>query len=661
MLLRRYILKIMTVVMLSVLGAQVARAAVAGDTIVQDSIYYRVLDETTVELVAKSGVCYSMERVVIPAHVNHEDTNRDVVAIGNGAFADCEQLTSITLPSTLREIGDRAFAGCTRLEGSIVFPDGLCHVGHEAFTECATISRLSLPATLGTIGDDAFAGCTGLDTVFSHVPSPAMIVPWVPAQAVLCVNPEIFTVYSQAFNGKVRALVDVNSDPGNALPCDVNGDGVVSGTDVTTLYNYLLGETSICYADPNSDGIVNGADVTTLYNCILNGDANGAGASGYNFVMIGNLSRVTNRLFLSKGASVGIVAHDNEKNEIVSRGIGVMAGGVPINIVTAINDNTQAVRLSNERYTTGTTTQITLYCDLPGDTIYYQDVQVDVQRHVVTDTLRVLSIGNSFALDALSYMPFVMDAVAPQVYLKLGITYIGYGGLDDYVHATENDTTLCRYYWSYGAQPWTCTNKTMQEALDEQEWDVIILQQNSNLSRDYGTYQPYLNKLMEWLDIHATYDHEYAWLITPSYPEGLFRLPPDTSSVQMFERIIESVRCVQRDTGIEMLLPCGTAIQNARTTPLDSLGNHLFSHLHLQDGIPCLTETYTAAAALLARYGLGDNVWTDTTWVDTTWLRKKNVYETNEPLGMSEENRALAKRCAQEALANPLQITTITP
>ena len=647
--------------LLLMVGSLAMSAATLGDSIMCDGLCYRVVDSAAVELVAKSGEPYSMERVVIPAYVHNEDTNRDVVAIGNDAFADCEQLTSITLPITLREIGDRAFAGCTHLEGSIVLPECLQHVGHNAFAECATISRLSLPATLEAIGDDAFAGCTGLDTIFSHVPSPAMVVPWAPEQAVLCVNPETFMAYSQAFNGKVKALVDVDSDPGNALPCDVNGDGVVSGTDVTTLYNYLLGDTDICYADPNSDGIVNGADVTTLYNCFLNGDANAAGASGYNFVLTGNLSRVTDRLFLSKGTSVSIVAHDNEKNETVPHGIGVMAGGVPVNAATAINDNTQAVRLSNERYTTGTTTQITLYCDLPGDTIYYKDVQVDVQRHVVTDTLRVLSIGNSFALDAFSYMPFVMDAVAPQVYLKLGITYIGYGALDDYVHATENDTTLCRYYWSYGAQPWTCTNKTMQEALDEQDWDVIVLQQNSNLSRDYGTYQPYLNQLIEWLDGHATYDHEYAWLITPSYPEGLFRLPPDTSSVQMFERIIESVRCVQRDMGIKMLLPCGTAIQNARTTPLDSLGNHLFSHLHLQDGIPCLIETYTAAAALLARYGLGDNMWTDATWIDAAWLRKKNVYETNEPLGTSEENRALAKRCAQEALANPLQITTITP
>ena len=122
------------------------------------------------------------------------------------------------------------------------------------------------------------------------------------------------------------------------------------------------------------------------------------------------------------------------------------------------------------------------------------------------------------------------------------------------------------------------------------------------------------------------------------------------------------MRNVQNDTGIELLLPCGTAIQNARTTPLDSLGDfgHLFDYLHLQDGIPCLIEAYAATAALLARYGLSERVWTDTTWINQQWLHSNNIQEINGlPVGMNEENRAIAKQCAIKALENPLSITTI--
>ena len=54
---------------------------------------------------------------------------------------------------------------------------------------------------------------------------------------------------------------------------DVNGDGVVSGADVTALYNDLLDGTEVeGISDINGDGIVNGADVTALYSRLLNNE-----------------------------------------------------------------------------------------------------------------------------------------------------------------------------------------------------------------------------------------------------------------------------------------------------------------------------------------------------------------------------------------------------
>ena len=51
---------------------------------------------------------------------------------------------------------------------------------------------------------------------------------------------------------------------------DVNGDGIVSGADVTALYNVLLDNaTPAGDADVNGDGVVSGADVTALYNILL--------------------------------------------------------------------------------------------------------------------------------------------------------------------------------------------------------------------------------------------------------------------------------------------------------------------------------------------------------------------------------------------------------
>ena len=536
-------------------------------------------------------------------------------------------------------------------------------IASGAFSQCHWLTAVSLPASLTAIGDGAFAGCNALSTVFSHVPDALIVLPHLPAGAMLAVDSNIMESYSQ-HECNLKTLVNVDSESHSANLCDVNRDGVVNAGDITFAYNRLLGY-SDDPCDADGDGLVTSTDVTVIYNAMLNGNTSGVGDKGYCFATYNkNTGRVSVRvdeiIHLSVGDEMCIVAHDNEQQTIVSSGLSIMKGPLPWGGVESVDD-IQALSLNNRHYNTGADAPVVMYFDGGADTIFYKDVQVEVAPHVVTDTLRVLSIGNSFSLDALSYVPFIMKAVAPQIYLKLGVMYIGGGSLENFYNAL--DANGYGYYWSYGAQPWDeRLDVSMTETVQSQLWDVIVLQQQSDASRYYSTYQPYLSQIIDWLDEKITWQHDYAWLITPSYPDNLPQLAPDTTSAQMFERILQCVGNVQHDTGIQLLLPCGTAIQNARTTPLDSLGDqgHLFDYLHLQEGVPCLIEAYAATAALLASYGLSDNVWADTTWIDQQWLRAKNIQEINgEPVGMSEENRAIAKQCAIKAIEDPLSITVI--
>ena len=50
---------------------------------------------------------------------------------------------------------------------------------------------------------------------------------------------------------------------------DVDGNGVVNGSDVTTLYNGLLGGETGSNLDVDGNGVVNGSDITALYNRLL--------------------------------------------------------------------------------------------------------------------------------------------------------------------------------------------------------------------------------------------------------------------------------------------------------------------------------------------------------------------------------------------------------
>ncbi|MDR2525779.1 MAG: leucine-rich repeat domain-containing protein [Oscillospiraceae bacterium] len=74
--------------------------------------------------------------------------------------------TSVTLPSTLREIGQMSFAGQGRLT-VLELPEGLESIGDDAFNNCTVLpSKLYFPASLKSIGEWAFYRCHQVKDVY---------------------------------------------------------------------------------------------------------------------------------------------------------------------------------------------------------------------------------------------------------------------------------------------------------------------------------------------------------------------------------------------------------------------------------------------------------------------------------------------------------------
>ena len=73
--------------------------------------------------------------------------------LGVGAEAWAETLT---LPSTLKTIGEEAFAGDSSLD-DVVIPDGTVSIGSRAFAD-SSLTRINLPFSLNSIAEDAFQG-----------------------------------------------------------------------------------------------------------------------------------------------------------------------------------------------------------------------------------------------------------------------------------------------------------------------------------------------------------------------------------------------------------------------------------------------------------------------------------------------------------------------
>lgn len=87
-----------------------------------------------------------------------------VTSIGNSAFADCYDLTSINIPNSVTSIGNSAFTNCYALS-SITISSLVNSIADYTFYDCISLTSVTIPNSVNSIGRFAFGGCTSLTSV----------------------------------------------------------------------------------------------------------------------------------------------------------------------------------------------------------------------------------------------------------------------------------------------------------------------------------------------------------------------------------------------------------------------------------------------------------------------------------------------------------------
>ena len=100
--------------------------------------------------------CSSLTSLTIPS---------SVTSIGSWAFSGCSGLTNLTIPSSVTEIGDAAFRDCSGLT-SFTIPFGVTSIGSWAFSGCSGLTSFTIPSSVTSIGSKAFSGCSGLTNLY---------------------------------------------------------------------------------------------------------------------------------------------------------------------------------------------------------------------------------------------------------------------------------------------------------------------------------------------------------------------------------------------------------------------------------------------------------------------------------------------------------------
>lgn len=174
----------------------------------QDGIYYNILSEEDqtlevtfpydeIEDLIDKGNTYERE-IIIPTRVLHNHKTYKVVAISMYTFWGSDELTSVSIPASVTEIGVDAFGNCENLSHidvdndntvytsddgilydknmhtlircpqsgkfNVDIPASVAVIGDGAFRDCP-LNRITIPNSVTKISDCAFYGCSHMKSI----------------------------------------------------------------------------------------------------------------------------------------------------------------------------------------------------------------------------------------------------------------------------------------------------------------------------------------------------------------------------------------------------------------------------------------------------------------------------------------------------------------
>ena len=252
------------------------------------------------------------------------------------------------------------------------------------------------------------------------------------------------------------------------------------------------------------------------------------------------------------------------------------------------------------------------------------------------DTLRILSIGNSFSEDAVE-QNLADLARADGRCAIIGNLYIGGCPLSRHWENVKQDKPAYRYRTidSDGVMT-TFKNFRISDAVKSMHWDVVSLQQSSPLSGKIESYEPYMQELVSWLRANLPSDTKLMFHQTWAYSaNGVRKEYANYGCDQraMYDSIMVATKTICERYGLDVI-PAGTAIQNGRATSIRD--NFCRDGYHLSH----FCGRYTAAS----------------TWYEKLFSRpvRGNLYR---PAHLTAEQAIICQSAASAAVKSPFSTT----
>lgn len=255
-------------------------------------------------------------------------------------------------------------------------------------------------------------------------------------------------------------------------------------------------------------------------------------------------------------------------------------------------------------------------------------------------TVRILAIGNSFSRDAVEQNLHEIAAADGDTAV-IGNLFIGGCSLERHLNNVRGNKHdyVYRKIGADGRMSET-KNASVADALADEAWDYVSMQQASPLSGIYDTYAASLPELLAYVKAKAPKKAGIVLHQTWAYQQGAGHSGFGNygrDQLTMYRAIVGANDRAAKAAKIKTIVPAGTAIQNARTSYIGDNLNRDGYHLDLGIG------RFTAACA----------------WYEKLFGKDVTV-NTYLPAGMNPDLARAARAAAHAAVLRPSEITDLS-
>ena len=186
--------------------------------------------------------------------------------------------------------------------------------------------------------------------------------------------------------------------------------------------------------------------------------------------------------------------------------------------------------------------------------------------------MKVLIIGNKYSSQMCSYLPSL--AASGKKELLLSNLTAGNSSIESHYrnYTDENEVYTYETYLPGITEAMKPDGIALHEAVEDDDWDIIMFCQNIALGGIRESYNPYLAELAAYCRLmhpQAEIILIEPWSYSPGCEKKAFREAYNSDSEGMYEKISVSCQAAAQTAEIDRIIQTGRAFQTARNTQPD--------------------------------------------------------------------------------------------